>query len=77
MRALLRDHCYTTDQPAADVTVMRQACPLVTTIVGMIVFKEFKGAARSTQALLAAMFSFHLVAVSLIASSAQIRPARA
>ena len=65
------------DQPAADVSVVRQAYPLITTIVGMVVFKEFKGAAKSTQDLLAAMFSFYLAAVALIASSAQIRPAQA
>ena len=47
----------------------------MTTVVGMVCFGEFKGAARSTQILLAAMFSFYLAAVALIASSARLRTA--
>ena len=52
-----------------------QAYPLVTTIVGMVCFGEFRNAARSTQILLAAMFTLYLAAVALIASSAKLRPA--
>lgn len=56
---------------------MLQAYPLVTTIVGMLVFGEFRGAKRSTQILLALMFTFYLAAVALIASSARLRPPQA
>ena len=51
---------------------MLQAYPLVTTILGICVFKEFR-CHRVTGALLAAMFTFYLAAVALIASSARLR----
>ena len=52
---------------------MLQAYPLVTTILGICVFKEFRNCHRVTGALLAAMFTFYLAAVALIASSARLR----
>ena len=56
---------------------MWQAYPLVTTVVDLLVFKEFAGCRRVTGALLAAMFTFYLAAVALLAASARLRPPQA
>ena len=52
---------------------MWQAYPLVTTVIGICFFKEFRSSAILTKILLALMFTFYLAAVALIASSARLR----
>lgn len=50
-----------------------QAYPLVTTFLGIFLFKEFHEATRRTQMLVAAQFSFYLAAIVLVACSAEVR----
>jgi hypothetical protein len=53
--------------------MLANAFPLVTSIVGILLFKEFRGASRGTKGLLGLKFALYVVAVALLASSASSR----
>jgi Ureide permease len=51
-----------------------QAYPLVGTLWGVLVFREFRGISAATVMLLAAEIGFYFAAIGLLAVSASIRP---
>lgn len=54
---------------------MLSSCfPLVTTLLGIVVFREFRGAGARTAALLAATNAFYVASIVLLGLSARARP---
>jgi glucose uptake protein len=52
---------------------LAQTFPLVTTLIGLAVFREFKGASRGTLALLALQICAYLASAGILATSFRAR----